>query len=155
MTCVTHRHAWDWCDEWVTGFIRPRDQPGPASRPNGAQTEHVPALQSYSYAYGPIVVLLTLATLVLLLRWTFSRGGSVVERRSKRGSPSEYGVLEAVESPATYIEAEVLRRRLEDSNVKATVAMTSEGPRVMVFPEDLAIARAVLRSGSDQDPALG
>jgi len=112
----------------------------------------VPAFQSYSYAYGPLVVLFTLAALVLILRWAFSRGGSVIERKARSGAPGDYGVLEPIRSTTTYIEAEMIRRRLEDSNIKATVAMTQEGPRVMVFPEDAAIARAVLRSGSDQDP---
>ena len=132
------------CDECVTGAD---------ARRTGADWCGAGACRAYSYVYGPIIVLVTLGLLVLLLRWAFSRGGSVVERRSPRGAPTDYGMLEAVESPATYIEAEVLRRRLDASRIKATVAMTNDGPRVMVFPQDAKAARAVLRSGSDQDQA--
>jgi hypothetical protein len=112
----------------------------------------VPSLNSYSYAYGPILVLLVLGVLVLLLRWAFSRGGSLVEKRSRSGAPTEYGMLEPVDSPATYIEAEIQRRRLDETGIKATIAMTNDGPRVMVFPEDAKTARAILRAAADQDP---
>ncbi len=52
-----------------------------------------------------------------------------------------------VAAPATYVEGEVLRRRLEDSGVRANLATTLEGPRVMVWPSDEERAREVLASG--------
>jgi hypothetical protein len=39
----------------------------------------------------------------------------------------------------------VQRRRLEDAGVRATTAPTTDGPRVLVFPEDERVARALLR----------
>jgi hypothetical protein len=104
----------------------------------------VPDWGNYSYAFGPLVALVALAALALLLRWTFSRGTSLVERRSTPGAPTEYGLLTVVASPSTFIEAEMLRRRLLDHHIRATLAPTTEGPRVLVWPDDVAIARAVL-----------
>lgn len=101
---------------------------------------------SFSYAFGPVLALVAVGVLTLLLRWTFSHGHSLVERRPSVGTPTEYGLLVPVAEPPTFVEAEVLRRRLEDAGLRATLAPTSEGPRVLVFPEDVKAARLVLRS---------
>ncbi|WP_432547533.1 hypothetical protein [Kineococcus sp. SYSU DK004] len=110
------------------------------------------AFGSYSYAVGPTIAFLAVGVLVLLLRWTFSRGHSLVERRPERGGSDEYGLLEAVSAPETFIEAEVQRRTLLDAGIRATLAPTTEGPRVMVFPSEANIARAVL-AGEGRPPA--
>lgn len=107
---------------------------------------------SYHYAIGPTVALVVVAVLVLLLRWTFSHGRSVVERRPERGSSSEYGLLEVVSAPATFVEAEVQRRTLVDAGIRATLAPTTDGPRVMVFPDQAGLARQVLE-GRGRPPA--
>jgi hypothetical protein len=83
--------------------------------------------------------------LSLVLRWAFTPGHSLVARRARRGSPSDYGLLVVVSEPGTFIEAEMQRRRLEDAGVRATMAPTTDGPRVLVFPEDERVARALLR----------
>ena len=99
---------------------------------------------SYSYIAGPIIAFAGLGILILLLRWAFSRGGSVVAAPARPGTPDEYGLLIPVASPPTYIEGEMLRRRLEDAGVKATLAQTVDGPRVMVWPADESTARKIL-----------
>ena len=101
---------------------------------------------SFSYAFGPIVALLVVGVLMLLLRWAFSSGHSLVERRPEVGSPEQYGLLVPVAEPPTFVEAELVRRRLSDAGLRATLAPTTEGPRVLVFPEDVKAARLVLRS---------
>ncbi len=108
----------------------------------------MPAWESYSFAFGPIAALAVVLVLVLLLRWTFSRGGSVVERRASPGGEQDYGLLTAVAAPATFVEAELLRRRLLAHGIRATLAPTTTGPRVMVFPVDADIAQEVLRTAS-------
>ena len=100
---------------------------------------------SYSYLYGPLMAFLAVALLVLLLRWTFRRGSSVVERRPQRGTASDYGLLVAVAAPPTFAEAELIRARLVGQGVRATLAPTTEGPRVMVFDEEASVARALLK----------
>lgn len=102
--------------------------------------------QSYSYSFGPLVALATVLVLVLLLRWTFSRGRSLVERQASAGGEQEYGLLTAVASPTTFVEAELLRQRLVEHGIRATLAPTTDGPRVMVWPEDVQLAGEVLRT---------
>ena len=101
---------------------------------------------SYSFAFGPLVALGVVGVLALLLRWAFSTGHSLVERRPEVGSPEQYGLLVPVAEPPTFVEAEMVRRRLNDAGLRATLAPTTEGPRVLVFPEDVKAARLVLKS---------
>ncbi len=101
---------------------------------------------SFSYAFGPLLAFGALGVLVLLLRWAFGHGGSLVERRPAPGSPQEYGLLVPVAEPATFVEAEIIRRRLVGAGLRATLAPTTHGPTVMVFPDDLQTARLVLRA---------
>jgi hypothetical protein len=101
---------------------------------------------SFSYAFGPLAAHAAVGVLMLLLRWAFSTGHSLVERRPETGSPEQYGLLVPVAEPPTFVEAEVVRRRLSDAGLRATLAPTTEGPRVLVFPEDVKAARLVLRS---------
>ena len=82
---------------------------------------------SFSYAVGPLMAFGGLGLLILLLRWTFRRGVSVV------AAP-----------PPSYVEGEIWRRELEDAGIRATLAQTLDGPRVMVWPADASRARAHL-----------
>jgi hypothetical protein len=101
---------------------------------------------SASYLIGPLTAFAVVGVLVLLLRWAFGgRSRSLVERRPTTGGSGEYGLLVPVAAPGTFVEGEMLRRRLEDAGLRATLVTTSEGPRVMVFPEDERVARALLR----------
>ena len=92
----------------------------------------------------PFVALGGFAVMVILLRWSFSPGHSLVQRRPRSGTPTEYGLLVPVAEPATYIEGEQLRLRLLDSGVRATLVTTTHGPRLMVFEPDASVARALL-----------
>jgi len=85
--------------------------------------------------------------MILILRWAFARGTSVVERPAKSGSPDEYGMLMPIATPNNYIEGEVLRRTLVDSGIRASLAQTNDGPRIMVWPKDVDSARAILKKG--------
>lgn len=114
-------------------------------RAHRGDTDGVASWGSYSFAFGPVLAFLAVGVLALLLRWAFSSGHSVVERRPRQGTEGEYGLLVPVAAPGTYIEGEMVRRKLVDAGVRATLAPTSEGPRVMVFPEDASVARALLR----------
>jgi hypothetical protein len=98
----------------------------------------------YSVFISPLLALVAIGVLILLLRWAFSPGHSLVERRPRQGTEHEYGLLVTIASPTTFVEAEVIRRTLESAGLRATLAPTVQGPRVMVFPEDAAAARAVL-----------
>ncbi|GDX31904.1 hypothetical protein LBMAG15_08380 [Actinomycetes bacterium] len=104
----------------------------------------MPAWNAYSFAFGPILALLGIVVLVLILRWAFSRGVSVVAAAPRRGSPAEYGMLVPIATPSTYIEGEVWRQGLEAAGVRANLAQTSAGPRLLVWPVDVESAQEVL-----------
>jgi hypothetical protein len=99
---------------------------------------------SASFLVGPLIAFGVVGILVLLLRWTFTRGGSVVAKPAKSGRVDEYGLLVSVAAPTTYVEAEIVRRTLEDHQIRATLAQTLAGPRVMVFEHDVERARALV-----------
>jgi hypothetical protein len=84
--------------------------------------------------------------LALILKWAFARGKSVVERTPRIGGEDEYGALVVVASPNNHIEGEILRLKLVDAKIKATLTQTKDGPRVFVFAGDEKIARAILKS---------
>jgi hypothetical protein len=101
---------------------------------------------SLSFVFGPVVAFGCLGVLILLLRWTFAHNNrSLVARRAQPGAPTDYGLLVPVAKPATFVEAEVIRRHLEAAGVRATLAPTTAGPAVMVFPDDAPAARLVMR----------
>ena len=107
----------------------------------------VPAWNSFSFAFGPIVAVALVGVFALILRWAFRRGSSVVAAPPQPGSAAEYGLLVPVASPSTYVEGEILRQRLESRGVRANLATTLDGPRVLVWPDDAERARQVLATG--------
>jgi hypothetical protein len=66
-----------------------------------------------------------LGILILLLRWTFSRGQSLVEKPRRIGNVDEYGLLEVVASPTNFIEGEMIKRKLLEHGIKATLTSTA------------------------------
>lgn len=88
-----------------------------------------------------------IGVMILILRWAFARGTSVVERPAKPGNPDEYGMLVPIATPDNYIEGEVLRRTLIDAGIRASLAQTNDGPRIMVWPKDTETAKTILKKG--------
>ena len=86
------------------------------------------------------------AVFILILRWAFSSGNSLIERPGKRGKSDEYGLFVPVASPTNHIEGEMLRQKLLGAGIKANLTQTLDGPKLMVFKKDLGIAQAVLDS---------
>ena len=84
--------------------------------------------------------------LALILKWAFARGKSVVERTPRVGGEDEYGALVIVASPSNHIEGEILRLKLVDAQIKATLTQTKDGPRLFVFERDEKIARLILKN---------
>jgi hypothetical protein len=113
-------------------------------RSNAEQTGRV-LNAGLAYATQPLVALLVVGLLVLLLRWTFRRGSSLVAAPPRRGGERDYGLLVPIASPPTFVEAELIRAALVEHGVRATLAPTTDGPRVLVFAEEARAARAVLR----------
>lgn len=104
----------------------------------------VPSWNAYSYAFGPLLAFGGVGVLVLILRWAFRRGSSVVAAPPRIGNPDDFGLLIPIARPDTYIDGEILRRRLETAGIKANLAQTLDGPRVLVWPADVDRARALI-----------
>jgi hypothetical protein len=106
----------------------------------------VPSWQSYSFAWGPVVAILALGALVLVLRWAFSSGSSLVRPPADDtpGEPTDYGLLVAVAAPRSYESARLVTDALDRAGITTTLARTTQGLRVLVFPEDADRARAVV-----------
>jgi len=52
-----------------------------------------------------------------------------------------------VATPSTYVEGEIRRRTLEDARIRAQLAQTLDGPRLMVWPQDADRARELVARG--------
>lgn len=87
-----------------------------------------------------------MALLMVLLRWAFARGRSLVERPRIIGDDDQYGLLRVAARPKNHIEGEMIRRKLVESGIRATLTQTKSGPRILVFPEELSAAEALLRN---------
>lgn len=96
----------------------------------------VPAWSTYSYLFGPLVAATIMAVMVLLLRWAFGRGGSLVAEDPTPGSSKDYGLMVPVAGADDYIRAEMQRRMLKDAGVRVNLVRTTEGPRLMVWESD-------------------
>lgn len=89
---------------------------------------------------------LVVGVMIVILKWAFSGNKSVIEREKKIGNEDEYGLLRVAHSPKNHIEGEILRQKLLSVGIKATLSQTKNGPKILVFEEDLKIAKATLNS---------
>lgn len=87
-----------------------------------------------------------LALLILVLKWGFSSNRKLVITPIRAGKKDQYGLLKPLPTPRNYIEAQMTLQKLIDSNIKATLTQTLDGPQLMVFEKDLRAATAILAS---------
>jgi len=87
-----------------------------------------------------------LALLVVVLKWGFSSNKKLVITPIKAGKKDQYGLLKPLPTPSNYIEAQMALQKLVDSNIKATLTQTLDGPQLMFFEKDLNVAQAVLKA---------
>jgi hypothetical protein len=107
----------------------------------------VAALTSAEYFLGPLLLAVLLGGLALMLRWTFSRGGSLVRRTDDSPAARDaFGLLVDVRTTRSYAEARTLVERLTKAGIKATAARTTEGWTVYVWPADEPTARQIVNS---------
>jgi hypothetical protein len=101
---------------------------------------------SYSFLAGPLMAFAALAGLLLVARWMAGGRASLIERPSRPGAAEEYGLMIPVASPRSDREGAHVAAQLAAAGVRARLVRTTEGPRVMVWSEDVARARSVLDS---------
>ena len=107
----------------------------------------MPSWNAFSFIFGPLIGFAGIGAMALILRWAFRRGGSLAQRPITPSHPLDYGLLVSVASASNYIDAEILRKTLEDAGIRATLASTNHGPRIMVWPQDEQRARSTLSRG--------
>lgn len=113
----------------------------------------MPSWTNYPVFFGPIVALLLLGGLILLLRWAFSRGKSVVSRPVVQASSTEYGLMRSVGRFSTDHDAQETASHLTAANVRANVVRTADGIHVMVLRDDLPAAQLALGMPPSPGPA--
>lgn len=92
---------------------------------------------------GPLLGVLWLLVVGGLLRWTFSRRGSLAGASRRPSTVDNYGHLRPLYAVRTQDEASQLRGRLSRAGIRSTLANTADGLFVMVWAEDLDRARDV------------
>jgi hypothetical protein len=108
-------------------------------RING-QTETVPGSGNAAYVLGPLVVAALLGTLLLIVRWAFARGSSLVTP-----SKPEYGLLVSVATTRTAAELKPVRTALTSAGIRFTMTVDGDRRQIMVWPDDADRARDVVR----------
>ena len=104
-----------------------------------------PALDWHAWWFviGPLFGVAWLGVIGLLLRWTFSRRGSIAGASRRPAAPDAYGHLRPLRKVMTQDEASILRGKLQREGIRSTLANTTDGLYVMVWPADLERARDI------------
>lgn len=102
---------------------------------------------------APVVALvgaaLMMVVLLLALRWTFGTGrNQVAPHVPDPDDPTGDGLLEEVSRVPTESPAQVLRSRLGEAGIRATISRASGAYRLLVFHNDAVNARVVLSRGA-------
>jgi hypothetical protein len=96
---------------------------------------------------APLVALVAVGLLALLLRWACAPGRSLVARTPRRGAPTDYGLLVPVATPADMATGRAWCALLAGHGVRASLAYTQAGLRVLVWPDEADTARRLLGAG--------
>jgi hypothetical protein len=88
---------------------------------------------------------LMLGIVLLALRWTFGTGrDQPAPHLPDPDDPTGDGLLTEVSRVPTEAAAQVLRSRLADAGIRATIGRAGDAYRLLVFPTDVADARVVV-----------
>ena len=93
------------------------------------------------------MAVLVLAALVVLLRWGFRRGTSVVAGPARAGDPLDYGLLVPVATPSTAADGRAMvdRLRAAESGIDADLVVTRSAAqayfRLLSYKDEYEVAR--------------
>lgn len=93
---------------------------------------------------------LVVGIFIIILRWSFSTGKSLIERPKKIGNTSDYGLLVEVTQPKNMVVGEMMRQHLLTNGLKANLSQTTNGVSLLVFSRDLKIAQNLLLESADK-----
>lgn len=99
---------------------------------------------NYSVLWG-LATFAVVGVLILFLRWAYSgKRDSLLARRTRTGTESEYGLLSPLAAPRDSTEGNAICALLQAGGIRGTLVHTHSGLRVMVFPNDLPRAKRLL-----------
>jgi hypothetical protein len=107
----------------------------------GEQT--VAVLTTNPHYAGPVILVVALVVVVLICRWVFTPTHTTPRTEGDRG---DFGLLVPVTVVRTVDDAVMLRDLLRDAGIRGTVTETPAGHAVLVFRDDAARARELVRS---------
>jgi hypothetical protein len=99
--------------------------------------------QSSFYLEGPVIAAVALVVIVLLCRWVFTPNRPAPPRLE---GPVDYGLLVPIALVRTLDDALMLRSVLRSAGIRGTVTDTVGGIAVLVFTDDAARARELVRT---------
>lgn len=99
----------------------------------------MPGTGSTLYVLGPVLLAVVLGLLALAVRWLVRRRSTVVE------DAAHYGLLEPVASRPCLSDLEPLEDALVGAGIRLTVANGADRCRLLVWPDDVPVARDLLR----------
>jgi hypothetical protein len=92
---------------------------------------------------GPVIFAVALVAILLICRWVFAPNHRPPTRPQDSG---DFGLLVPVATVRTVDDAHMLRDLLRDAGIRGTVTESADGFAVLVFGDDAARARALVRS---------
>lgn len=92
---------------------------------------------------GPVILVAALVVILLLCRWVFTPNRPISRPAVERG---DFGLLVPVATVRTMADAQMLRDLLHDAGIRGTVTDAAGGFAVLVFQDDAARARGLVRS---------
>lgn len=99
-------------------------------------------LTSNPHYAGPVIFAAALVVILLLCRWVFTPNRPA-PRAEERG---DFGLLVPVTVVRTMDDARMLRELLHDAGIRGTIADAAGGFAVLVFADDAARARELVRA---------
>jgi hypothetical protein len=100
-------------------------------------------LSSHAYFAGMVIAAFALIVIMLICRWVFAPTYTSPPPPAQR---ADYGLLVPIAVVRTLDDAHMLRALLREAGIRGTVADVAGGFAVLVFTDDAAQARALVRS---------
>jgi hypothetical protein len=101
-------------------------------------------LSSHAYFAGMVVAAFALIVIMLICRWVFAP--THTSSPPPPAQRADYGLLVPITLVRTLDDAHMLRALLREAGIRGTVADVAGGFAVLVFTDDAAQARALVRS---------
>lgn len=94
-----------------------------------------------------MVAITTISLFILVLRWSHAKPKSLVTAAPRVTAANDYGLLVPVARPNSSVQAANYQALLKRNGVESTVAKTTDGIRILVWPHQVTRASELLQKG--------